>query len=175
MNPTSRNTAMRITKVEPISLFVPLEHKIDAPISIPHASQLADIVFAGYRTTLVKITTDEGLTGVGECMVRLAPTATRAIIQDLAPMLIGRDPMDREAIWHLLFGAMMNRGHHKGFFIEAISGIDIALWDLAGKALGLPICRLFGGPVRTKVAVYHHFLPHTQTISDLLAMLKRTR
>ena len=149
-----RPSGLRITKVEPISLFVPLEEKIEAPISIPHADQLTDIIFAGYRTTLVRITTDDGLTGVGECMVRLAPTATRAIIEDLAPMLIGRDPLDREAIWHLLFSAMMNRGHHKGFFIEAISGIDIALWDLAGKALDLPLYMLLGGRHLQRLKAY---------------------
>src|SRR5690606_26920481 len=49
---------MRITKVEPISLFVPLKEKIDAPIAVPHASELADVVFRGYRTTLVRIETD---------------------------------------------------------------------------------------------------------------------
>ena len=87
---------------------------------MPHAADLTDIIFAGYRTTLVRIETDDGLVGVGECMVRLAPTATRAIIEDIAPCLIGRDPLDREAIWELLFGVMMNRGHNRGIFVEAI-------------------------------------------------------
>ncbi|HHY50892.1 MAG TPA: hypothetical protein GYA10_14245, partial [Alphaproteobacteria bacterium] len=82
---------MKITKVEPISLYVPIEEKIDAPIAVPHASDLTDVIFSGYRTTLVRIETDCGLTGVGECMVRLAPTATRAIISDVAKLLIGRD------------------------------------------------------------------------------------
>ena len=154
MTQAKRTPSARITKVEAISLFVPLKEKIEAPISIPHADQLTDIIFAGYRTTLVRITTDDGMTGVGECMVRLAPTATRAIIQDLAPLLIGRDPMDREAIWHLLFSAMMNRGHHKGFFIEAISGIDIALWDLAGKMLNLPLYMLLGGRHHQRLKAY---------------------
>lgn len=144
----------RITKVEPISLFVPLRERIDAPIAIPHASELADIVFRGYRTTLVRIETDEGVSGVGECMVRLAPTATRAIVEDLAPMLIGRNVLDREAIWELLYAAMMNRGHTRGIFTEAISGIDIALWDCAGKCLGLPLYRLLGGQHRTRLKAY---------------------
>ena len=110
---TQRHTGqIRITKVEAISLFVPIEEKIEAPISIPHAAELTDIIFKGYRTTLVRIETDCGLTGVGECIVRLTPTATRDIIRDLAPLLIGKDPLDREALWELLFGAMMNRKNH---------------------------------------------------------------
>jgi D-arabinonate dehydratase/D-galactarolactone cycloisomerase len=144
----------RITRVEPISLFVPLREPIDAPIAIPHASALADIVFRGYRTTLVRIETDEGVCGVGECMVRLAPTATRAIVEDLAPMLVGRNVLDREAIWELLYGAMMNRGHTRGFFTEAISGIDIALWDCAAKCLGVPLYRLLGGRHRDRLKAY---------------------
>lgn len=145
---------MRITKVEPIGLFVPLKEKIDAPIAVPHASELADVIFRGYRTTLVRIETDSGLVGIGECMVRLAPTATRAVIEDIGQLLIGRDPMDREAIWELLFGTMMNRGHNRGFFIEALSGIDIALWDLAGKALDLPLYKLLGGKHHDRLLAY---------------------
>lgn len=145
---------VRITKVEAISLFVPLEEKIEAPIAIPHAAELTDIIFKGYRTTLVRIHTDCGITGVGECIVRLTPTATRDIIRDLAPLLIGKDPLDREALWELLFGAMMNRGHNRGFFVEAVSGIDIALWDLSGKLLDLPLYKLLGGSHQTRLRTY---------------------
>lgn len=145
---------IRISRVEAISLFVPIEEKIEAPISIPHAAELTDIIFKGYRTTLVRITSECGLTGVGECIVRLTPTATRDIIHDLTPLLIGKDALDREALWELLFGAMMNRGHSRGFFVEAVSGIDIALWDLAGKALGLPLYKLLGGCHQSKLRTY---------------------
>lgn len=135
----------RITKVEAISLYVPIEDDIEAPVAVPHAADLTDVIFSGYRTTLVRIETDDGFVGVGECMVRLAPTATRAIIEDIGGLLVGRDPLDREAIWELLFGVMMNRGHNRGMFVEAISGIDIALWDLCGRILDLPLYKLLGG------------------------------
>lgn len=144
----------RITKVEPVSLYVPLKEKIDAPISVPHASALADVIFSGYRTTLVRIQTEEGIAGVGECMVRLAPTATLDIVRDLAPILIGRDVLDREAIWELLYGTMMNRGHSRGFYTEAISGIDIAIWDCAAKTLGVPLYTLLGGRHHEKLKAY---------------------
>lgn len=144
----------RITKVEAVSLYVPLNEKIEAPISVPHASELADIIFSGYRTTLVRIETEEGISGVGECMVRLAPTATRDIVRNLAPMLIGKDVLDREAIWELLYGTMMNRGHSRGFYTEAISGIDIALWDCAAKTLDVPLYTLLGGRHHEKLKAY---------------------
>lgn len=144
----------RITKIEPVSLYVPLKEKIDAPISVPHAQDLASTIFSGYRTTLVRIQTEEGVDGVGECMVRLAPTATRDIIRDVAPMLIGRDVLDREAIWELLYGTMMNRGHSRGFYTEAMSGIDIALWDCAAKTLDVPLYTLLGGRHHEKLRAY---------------------
>jgi D-arabinonate dehydratase/D-galactarolactone cycloisomerase len=144
----------RITRVEAISLYVPIEDEIEAPVAVPHAAALTEVIFSGYRTTLVRIETDCGLTGTGECMVRLAPTATRAIVEDIAPILIGRDPLDREAIWELLFGVMMNRGHNRGMFVEAISGIDIALWDLAGLILDLPLYTLLGGRHHDRLAAY---------------------
>ncbi|MPS26589.1 MAG: mandelate racemase/muconate lactonizing enzyme family protein [Alcaligenaceae bacterium] len=144
----------RITNIEAISLYVPLKEKIDAPISIPHASVLADTIFSGYRTTLVRIQTEFGIEGVGECMVRLAPTATRDIIRDIAPMLIGRDVLDREALWELMYGTMMNRGHSRGFYTEAMSGLDIAIWDAAAKTLDVPLYKLVGGRHHEKLRAY---------------------
>ncbi|MBI5968257.1 MAG: mandelate racemase/muconate lactonizing enzyme family protein [Deltaproteobacteria bacterium] len=145
---------MKITEVEAFTLVVPMEKEIKAPISFPHADALAGIVFKEYRTTLVRITTDEGITGVGECMVRLAPTATRDIVAYVKPILIGADPFDIERIWDLLYSTMMNRGHYKGFYIEAISGIDLALWDIMGKALKMPLYKLLGGQVNQKLWAY---------------------
>ncbi len=145
---------MKITNVEGISLAVPIQNPIKAPISIPHADELEKVVFKEYRTTLVKVETDEGITGYGECMVRLAPTATRDIVNYLKPILLGKDPMDTEYIWELLFGTMMNRGHFQGFYIEAISGIDVALWDIKGKALNVPVYKLLGGNSNPKIWAY---------------------
>jgi D-arabinonate dehydratase/D-galactarolactone cycloisomerase len=144
----------RITKVEAISLNVPLKERIEAPISIPHAAELSSVIFSSYRTTLVRIETDMGISGVGECMVRLTPTATRDIIRDLAPVLIGKDPLDREALWELLFGVMLNRGHNRGFFVEAVSGIDIALWDIAAKFFEVPLYTLLGGRHHARLPAY---------------------
>jgi D-galactarolactone cycloisomerase len=92
--------------------------------------------------------------GIGECMTRLAPKALQAIIEDLAPILRGRDPQDTEVIWERLYGTMMNRGHSRGFFIEALSGIDVALWDLKGNIQGKPVYSLLGGKQGDRLHAY---------------------
>jgi D-arabinonate dehydratase/D-galactarolactone cycloisomerase len=145
---------MNITEVRAIPLFVPLDRAVGAPISLPYADQLAPVVFGGYRATIVQVFTDEGLVGIGECMTRLAPKALQAIVEELAPILRGRDPRETEVLWELMYGTMMNRGHTRGFFIEAVSGIDIALWDLTGKAYGVPVYQLLGGKQRDRLAAY---------------------
>lgn len=91
---------------------------------------------------LVKIETDAGISGYGEA--GLPSSAARERIAMLLPMMIGQDPIAIER--HFYF--MAN--------IPTVSGIDIALWDLAGKLIGLPIYRLIGGPIRKEVPVYSH-------------------
>jgi D-arabinonate dehydratase/D-galactarolactone cycloisomerase len=145
---------MKITDVQAIPLFVPMQQSVGAPISLPYADQIASVVFGGYRATIVQVFTDQGIMGIGECMTRLAPKALQAIIEDIAPILQGRDPRETEVLWELMYGIMMNRGHSRGFFIEAISGIDIALWDIAGKAQGVPVYHLLGGKQRDRIEAY---------------------
>jgi len=145
---------MKVTKVEVFPLFVPLSKPIDAPVSIPHADKVQHIVFGGYRATIVRITTDEGLTGYGECMTRFAPAALKKIIEEITPVVIGTDPLQPEHTWEIMYAAMMNRGHNRGFFIEALSGIDIALWDLRAKAYGQPLYMFLGGRQRDLIPSY---------------------
>ena len=112
---------MRITDVEPISLIVERSKEAverpGSPVSMPYAEEVKEVVFGRYQTTVVKVHTDEGVTGIGECISRLAPTATRDIVETIKPVLLGRDPRDVEIIWEMLYGIMMNRGHNKGFYI----------------------------------------------------------
>jgi galactonate dehydratase len=115
----------------------------------------------GINSRFVRVHTDQGLTGTGETLDTLG--AEDIINKDLASTLIGRDPLDIEAIWNDMFSwsqsgpAVFRRGLG-GPYLAAMSGIEIALWDLAGKAMGVPLYRLFGGRVRSKVAVYFHAL-----------------
>jgi D-galactarolactone cycloisomerase len=140
---------VKITDVEAISLVVPRPEKTaernNAPVSIPYADEVRDVVFGQYQTTIVKVHTDIGVTGIGECISRLAPTVTRDIVETIKPILIGRDPKDVEVIWEILYGIMINRGHTKGFYIEAISGIDMALWDVVARYEQVPVWKLLGG------------------------------
>jgi len=112
-------------------------------------------VWGGFRNFLfVVIDTDAGLYGVGEAGITGRELAVMGAIKHFKPLLIGQDPMRTEHIWQLL-----TRG---GFFpaqrilMAAISAIDIALWDIKGKALNVPIYDLLGGRVRDKVACYPH-------------------
>lgn len=116
----------------------------------------------GVNSRFIRIYTDQGLYGTGESLDTIG---VEDIVQKhLGPALIGRDPLDIEGVWFDLWtwktppGAIppvFMRGMG-GPYLGARSGIDIALWDLAGKALGVPVYRLFGGRVRDKVAVYFH-------------------
>lgn len=145
---------MKIIDIEPIALAVPITDSIEAPVSIPRAAEVVGVVFREYRTTLVRITTDDGHVGIGECMTRLSGTALCDIINYIKPALIGRDPRDVESIWDLMWSIMVNRGHLKGFYTEAIAGIDIALWDLWAKSMNVPLWRLLGGKTNDKLWCY---------------------
>ena len=145
---------MKVSKIEVFPLYVPLSEAIDAPISIPYADKVQQIVFGGYRATIVRVTTDEGLVGYGECMTRFAPAALKMIIEEVTPIVIGTDPLQPEHTWEIMYAAMMNRGHNRGFFIEAISGIDVALWDLRAKIHNLPLYMFLGGRQRDLIPSY---------------------
>lgn len=111
-------------------------------------------------TTLVKITTDTGLVGWGEAKSPVAPNVTATIIRELmTELLIGQDPTDRALHWDRLYSAMRIRGHSQGFWLEAMSGIDIALWDITGKAFGVPVAKLLGGAFRRRVKIYASGIP----------------
>ena len=101
----------------------------------------------------VRIHTDEGLIGLGETYPY--PEAEKAIIhRSLAPVLLGRDPLSIDRLWADMFGAISYSGW-AGAEMRAISAIDIALWDLAGKATGAPIYQLLGGASRAGVRTYN--------------------
>ena len=107
------------------------------------------------QTVLVKVTSDNGLIGWGESHAPLAPEVATSIIDNLlGPIIIGRDPRAVDVLWEAMYSSMRIRGHHTGFMMEAMSGIDIALWDLFGKSVGLPIYQLLGGGYRDRVNAY---------------------
>lgn len=104
---------------------------------------------------LVEVETDEGITGWGECFGPGAiAVANKGIVEGvIQPMILGRDPMDRDVIWHHVYNMLRDHGQ-KGMPLQALSGVDIALWDIAGKVAGLPIWAMIGGRFRKDVPVY---------------------
>ena len=106
--------------------------------------------------TVVEVTTDAGLTGWGEAFAQgLEPPEIAATVIDkaLRPLVTGASPLDTEVLWHRMYHATRDYGR-KGAVIAAISAIDIALWDIAGKFYRQPIHQLLGGAFRTRVQPY---------------------
>jgi galactonate dehydratase len=102
----------------------------------------------------VKVETEEGLYGLGESSGW--PTVIQTAIEDLKPTLIGEDPTRIERIWQRMQLGMMGHGMTGVVGAGAMTGIEIALWDILGKRLGAPVCDLLGGMVREKIRVYAH-------------------
>ena len=127
------------------------------PVSIPYAHDEVSYLIkrSGVSNVVVKITTDDGLVGWGEsCMV--ADTAeVVAAVQAAEPFLLGRDPWDKEAIAndYFVFGGWQWQVGSGNF---AFAGIDMALWDICGKACGQPLYKLFGGAVRDDVNYFFY-------------------
>lgn len=110
----------------------------------------------------VKVTTDEGLHGWGEGSLHGAIESVDTAIRELSPVLIGQDPSGVERHWHQLYHAWRWRGGPT--LMTALGAIDIALWDLEGKRLGVPVYRLLGGPYRTEISAYaSHWLSGVTT------------
>ena len=104
---------------------------------------------------LVEVETDEGVTGWGECFgPGNVALANKSIVETvIQPMVLGDDPLDRDVIWHKVYNLLRDHGQ-KGMPMQALSGVDIALWDIAGKIAGLPVCQLIGGRHREDVPCY---------------------
>ena len=136
---------MKITAVEPIHLRVPVVE------AIPDGT--LDVL-------VVRIETDAGITGIGEvtsqsyvCKACFEAPGSAARRHGLTSILIGEDPLDPERLWEKMYYET-NRYGRRGAAIHAISGADVALWDILGKAEGKPIYELFGGAQRTTVRAY---------------------
>ncbi len=115
----------------------------------------ADADFRGSRNWLfVEIETDEGVSGVGECSGW--PRVVETAVNDLAPVLVGADPAHIDRLWGALYRAMMGHGLTGTVGSGALSGIEMALWDIKGKVLGAPVWQLLGGAIRDRIPVYGH-------------------
>ena len=142
--------------------------KVEA-IPVRQKGEIKEINDSAQDGIIVRVTTDEGIVGYGE--VDSAPWVIKSIIespishrtcQGLKNVVIGRDPFDYKKIWDDMYLHCNFYGNH-GAAIQAMSGIDIAIWDILGKALGKPIWQLLGGKYRDKVRAYASVLmPYTE-------------
>ena len=125
-------------------------------------------VDAGWRPWIfVKVETDAGVTGYGECSDGRSPIAVVGAVEDMKPVLIGTDPRAYEMrFWDMLRSARQSPG---GILAKAIAGVELALIDIKAKALGISAVELFGGPTRESVRVYWSHCGSTRArMSDIL-------
>ncbi|MDG1085357.1 MAG: mandelate racemase/muconate lactonizing enzyme family protein [Planktotalea sp.] len=118
---------------------------------------------------LVEVQTDEGVTGWGESFgPGNVAIANKGIVEKvIQPLVLGMDPMDRDVIWHKVYNLLRDHGQ-KGMPMQSLSGVDIALWDIAGKISGLPLHKLIGGAHRESVPCYGYgMMLRDEPIADL--------
>ena len=106
------------------------------------------------RWLFLKVHTDEGIVGLGEPVVEGRALTVATAVKELEEYLLGKDPRAVAHHWQAMYRHAFYRGGP--VLTSAISGIDMALWDIKGKALGVPVYELLGGPTRTRVRVYAH-------------------
>src|SRR5689334_17174524 len=104
------------------------------------------------RWLFLKVHTDAGIVGLGEPIVEGRALTVQTAIQEIEPYLIGKDPRQVVHHWQAIYRHAFYRGGP--VLTSALSGIDMALWDIKGKALGVPVYELLGGPTRRRVRVY---------------------
>ena len=152
---------MKITKVTPWLVSFPWEVRTGVEQKLETRDR--QLVF-------VQVDTDEGITGWGEVTTYPGPVANRAMVAmigQVSDFLAGENANEFERLWQRIFRSFTYVGS-RGATTAMISAIDIALWDIRGKELGLPIYELLGGPVRDRIALYTH-PPEPRTIPDAIA------
>jgi galactonate dehydratase len=163
------NIVDAVVKVETFIISIPREVPYLGPLKPGEAiNERGYLVRKGNRTIypstdmtlLVKITGESGRVGWGECYGIVAPEVTKAIIDDVVgPVIIGRDPGDVVVIHEDLYDLMRVRGFFGGYYLDALAGLDIALWDLFGKGLNVPVSTLLGGRRHATIPAYVSGLP----------------
>jgi len=161
-----------VDRIEKVECFI-----VSLPRDVPYLGPLREgefinekgyLVRKGNRSiypssdlsVIIKVTGESGTVGWGETYGIAAPEATKAIIDNLlAPVMRGRDPADVVVIHEDLYDLMRVRGFFGGFYVDALAGVDIAVWDLLGKRLGVPVSTLLGGRRHARLPAYVSGLP----------------
>ncbi len=151
---------MKITCVQAIPLSATWERVYQGAEAVPRelrhpAAHFMSVARTGQFSTIVTVTAENGAQGIGEAWGLPLPGVTALLINDfLAPLLRGRDLEEHAEIWSMLLDYLTRLGHSRGFLMEALSGIDIALWDLRARLLGQPLNHLLGTSQCDKIEVY---------------------
>ncbi|WP_353651251.1 mandelate racemase/muconate lactonizing enzyme family protein [Nakamurella sp. A5-74] len=151
---------VRIAKIEAIALTATFDDMYSGGGEVPSwlrypAASHKVLPRRGQFATLVKVHADDGTVGIGECYGLPSPQVTATIVAEvLTPLLLDQDVLATTAVWERMYQGQAAGGHTRGFYLEAMAGVDIALWDLKGKLLGEPVHRLLGGPVRERIPCY---------------------
>ena len=109
----------------------------------------------GLAWLFIEVETDEGVSGLGECTDYASNSHLARGLEAIKPLVVGTDPKNIEEIWQRIFHVYSDL-NGRGYISHLISAIDIALWDIRGKTLGVPVYDLIGGPVRESVPLYTH-------------------
>ncbi|KAL1871211.1 hypothetical protein Plec18167_007145 [Paecilomyces lecythidis] len=159
-----------MVKIESIS-----SHILRVPLEQDKVFYSSQAKFTERNSYLVRIETDTGLIGWGEGG-QYGPAEPVAAIVDhvFAQKLLGRDPTQPVVIWEELYAFSRDFGQ-KGTYIEAISAIDIALWDISGQVAGLPVCKMLGGAFRGKVKAYATGCYYPEKFDDMSGVLEKLR
>ena len=130
-------------------------------------------------TIVVEVLTDEGIVGIGETDLNawiaracIEAPGTHTMDRGLRTMLIGRDPLDPAAVWEDLYVGSAMSGR-RGAVVNAIGALDIALWDIAGKAAGVPTWELLGAPARERLTPYASLQPEVSSFDGYLESMVR--
>jgi L-alanine-DL-glutamate epimerase-like enolase superfamily enzyme len=112
------------------------------------------------ETVFVKLETDQGIVGWGEILAPTNPEVVASILKHhLAPMVLGENPLQNQMLWDRMLDTLRERGYTGGYLVDAMTGLDIAFWDLKGKALNQPVYLLLGGKYRDKLRCYCSSVP----------------
>lgn len=160
MSPISRRQIFRVATGAAAAAWIPEHSQVLKAMPAAEAMlgkvKIRDVETAtiqlNYPAHLVKLTTDQGVFGLGETFNGFAMVD---MVHNLKRYVIGQDPLQVDFLWTKMMDATAGHGSNAGYTASAIAGIETALWDLAGKILGVPVYTLLGGKFRDKLLVYH--------------------
>jgi L-alanine-DL-glutamate epimerase-like enolase superfamily enzyme len=155
---------MKIERADVYVLKLDRHYRVAGHAEAPNRLPASDYYFepqwrqAYSRNTescILKLTAENGVAGWGEAQAPLSPeTAASILVRLLAPAVLGQSALATEVIYDRLYQMMLVRGHAASFYLDAMAAVDIALWDLKGKAWQAPVCAILGGPFRNRLPAY---------------------